>query len=62
MIKVIRNINDMILLMLMITFFKSLTFQFPSNSVFKVIFEFTEAECCSNFIWDFISQSRTNEK
>ena len=52
----------MILLMLMITFFKSLTFQFPSNSVFKVMFEFTEAECCSNFIWDFISQSRTNEK
>ena len=38
------------------------TFQFPSNSYFKVMFQYDKASCSINFFGNFIPQRRTNER
>ena len=45
-----------------IMFLKNLTFQFPSNKFFKVMFEYVQASCSIKFFRNFISQGRTNER
>ena len=62
MIRVISNINDIILMIITIIFLKSLLSKFLKIVFLKVMFECVEASCTFNFFGDVILQSRTNQR